>query len=65
MSMSVDSLIDQFNQQEQKLIAQNNLWLARVLACQRLRGEGLSLRQIGKRLDLSHEYVRKLLTVAV
>lgn len=63
--MSVDGLIDQFNQQEQKLIAQNNLWLARVLACRRLRSEGLSLRQIGARLDLSHEYVRRLLAVAI
>lgn len=61
MAVDIDKLLDQFNEREQELIAQNNLYGARVLACVRLRNDGLSLRQIGARLDLSHEMVRRYL----
>lgn len=50
-----------FTEREQALIERDNLYLARVLACHRLREQGLSLRAIGTALGLSHERVRQLL----
>lgn len=52
---------DVYTDREKRLIAGDDLYLARIIACHRLRDEGYSLRQIGTALGISHERVRQLL----
>lgn len=46
---------------EQNLKDTNDLYLARVLACDELWSEGWSLRRIGRGIGISHESVRRYL----
>jgi len=48
-----------------ELEREHGLYLARIMAIQRLRSDGYSYRQIGRALGLSHEWVRQLSTVTI